>query len=120
MKKTLLALSFVIAANVVHAQSATPGSRYAWDQPASTLAEASSYTYRVYNDGSATGTNIAGVTCTGGTSPFQCSAPIGLYTPGGHTANITAVNATGESLHSNVFSFVMVLVPAAPLNFRAQ
>jgi hypothetical protein len=85
-----------------------------------TLAEATGYTYRYYPNAVTTGTVLTGVTCTGTTAPFNCSAPYPAFTPGSHTLQLTAANIAGESVKSPVFSFTFVVVPGNPINIRIQ
>jgi hypothetical protein len=93
--------------------------KFAIDQAAPDLATANSYTYRLYADGSVTGTVIPMV-CTGTASPFLCTASVGAFTPGAHTVTLTAANLAGESGKSNVVTFTMVVVPQPPANARIQ
>jgi hypothetical protein len=101
------------------AQTATPASRFAFDQVAPDLATANSYTYRYYADGATTGVALT-VTCTGTASPFLCTAPVPAFTPGSHSVTLTAGNTAGESPKSVPFSFTMVIIPAVPANIRIQ
>lgn len=106
----------------------TPGaaasSRIAWSQAAPDLASAQSYAIKFYADGATTGQPLAGVTCTGASSPFQCVAPFPAFTPGNHslqlTATITVGGVTAESARSAVISFQFVVAPATPANLSIQ
>jgi hypothetical protein len=119
MKRLLFVLLFVLAAVPAFAQTATPANSFAFDQVASTLATAQSYAYKLYADGSATGSVVV-VTCTGAASPFVCTTPVGAFAPGAHTIRLTSGNAAGESAQSAPFSFTMVIIPATPANIRLQ
>jgi len=105
-----------IATSVSYAQQPPQGSsnqRFAWDQEAPTLADAQGYP-----DGSSTGIAFTGVTCTGTSSPFVCSAPIPAFTPGNHNITITASNVAGETAKSDPFAFSFVVTPAVPTGIR--
>lgn len=120
----LLGIAFaalvLFAASTASAQAATDTSKYAWDQTAPNLAAAQAYVYKAYNDNAAAGVTFTSVTCTGTVSPFRCTTPITAFTPGAHTTTVTASNAAGESLKSNVLSFQFVVIPAAPANLSLQ
>ena len=117
MKRLMLACAILASAVLVEAQTATSGSRLAWDQVAGTLAEASGYTYRASFDGAALVT-LTGVACAGASSPFTCSAAFPALTPAAHTVAVVAVNAAGASPLSTVFNFTFVALPSAPQNLR--
>lgn len=120
MKRILVAvLAFCLLSTNLYAQPtpATAISKFAWTQGAPTLADAQSYEYRVYNDGAVNGSVLSGVTCTGTVSPFSCEAPIPAYTPGNHTATLTAKNLAGESAKSDPLGFNFVVTPSKPGNF---
>lgn len=121
MSKKMYGIAFLLLTlpTLIYAQ-ANPSSRLGWDQPATTLAEASGYTYKYYANTATTGINFTGVTCVGTTAPFNCSAPFPAFTPGSHTIQITASNVAGESAKSAVFSFTFVVVPGIPVNIRIQ
>jgi hypothetical protein len=97
-----------------------PGSRLAWDQAATNLAEAQGITYEASFDGGALATVAA--TCTGSTSPFTCVASIPALTPGSHTTAVRAVRIIDsqrlEGPLSATFNFTLVALPAAPTNLR--
>jgi hypothetical protein len=115
----VFAISFLISGNL-DAQSpvpATGSSKFTWTISSPTLADAQAYTYRVYADGSVTGIVLSGVTCTGAASPFVCEAPIPAFTPGNHTATLTASNIAGESAKSDPLGFNFVVTPSKPGNF---
>lgn len=83
-----------------------------WTQDALSLADAQSYTYRLYADGSLTGTVVSSVTCNGTTSPYACQIPFPIFSPGNHTIQLTAENITGESAKSTPpFAFVFPVAP---------
>lgn len=110
----ILSAFFVATAS---AQTGTPASRLIFDQPASDLATAQAYVYRMYADGGSA-VVIGGVTCTGMASPFLCAAPFPAFTPGTHTLQLAASNAAGEGPMSPVFGFTFVVLPAAPQGIR--
>lgn len=119
MKRILtfvLAFVFLLSAARLDAQ-VTAANKFGWTQGAPSLADANGYEYRVYADSSTTGSVLSGVVCTGTASPFDCTAPIPAFTPGNHTAQLTAKNIAGESAKSDPLSFVFVVTPAKPLGF---
>lgn len=124
MKKFLLTVLFVIGFSALaHAQTATSASKFAWDQPnVSGAVEAQSYTYKLYADGSSTGTALSGVTCASAGTPavVTCQTAITAFTPGNHTTTVSASNLAGESLKSTPLSFTFVIVPSQPANLRLQ
>jgi hypothetical protein len=116
-------LLFVSFAPISAQTTATPSSKIAWDQLASTLAEAQGMTYKVYADGTTTGAVLVGVTCaTGVTSPlFVCSAPYPAFTPGTHSIVLTAAStatSADESAKSAPLAFTFIVQKATPLNVR--
>jgi hypothetical protein len=119
--------AFLIAFDLTqHAQAQTTitisaASTIGGDQTASSLAVAQGYVYRMYLDGSSTGTILAMI-CTGTASPFQCFSPFPPLTPGNHTATITTASvAGGESAKSASVSFTsVVLAPSPIVNIRIQ
>lgn len=88
-----------------------------WNQAAPTLADASGYVYRTYDNGSTTPAVMAGVTCAGTVSPYQCEAPFPPMSPGNHSLTLTASNIAGESGKSVPFVFTFIVTPAVPTNF---
>lgn len=113
----LLGLSFGLP-SLAHAQ-ATAQSKLGWDQAAPDLPTANGYTYRHYDDVSATGVPLTPATCTGTASPFACQAPFPAFTPGAtHTVAVTAANVAGESLKSTPLSFTFIVIPSVPANLR--
>ena len=118
MKKLVFVLLFAIGfPSVIHGQ-ATPNSKAIWDQVAVDLAEANSFIYRYYPDGSTNGITLQATCVVGVAAPFLCSAPFPAFTPGAHVLTMTATNAGGESPKSPVFSFTFVVVPSPPTNIR--
>lgn len=117
MRRHVLAALFVCLPALAFAQ-ATPASTLAWDQPNATAAEAQAFTYTAYADGSATGTVLSGVTCSG--SPVVCTVPFPAFTPGSHTIELTASNSAGTSPKSAPFPFTFVIVPSTPSGIRIQ
>ena len=119
MKKILLVPSILLITSLLYAQ-AIPTSKFAWDQSAPDLTTVQAYTYKHYDDNSATGVAFVGVTCTGTASPFTCVVNIPAYTPGNHSITLSASNVAGESVKSAPFAFVFVVTPGSPANIRIQ
>lgn len=121
MRTTLgwLCVGFCVLSGTLSAQTATPTSKFVIDQAAPDLATATSYTYKLYADGASTGTIVV-MTCTGVSSPFTCTTPVGPFTPGSHSVLFTASNVAGESPKGAAITFQMILVPSAPTNGRFQ
>lgn len=116
------ALFLAALASVEVAAQAIPSSKFGWDQTAPTLADAQGYTYRIYADGATTGQALANVTCvtTATAGTFSCDAPIPAFTPGNHTATLTASNIAGESAKSSPLAFTFVVTPAVPAGLRIK
>lgn len=108
--------------SVTHAQTATPLSRFAWEEAGPDLATVSAYVYRVYATGQLVGTPLANVVCVerGPVAVFTCEAPVGPFAPGSHTVTLTAGDASGVSEMSAPVTFVMVIVPAVPAGVRVR
>jgi len=119
MRRVVWAAGLVVwAAGLSEAQVVvTPGAWLAWDQPAGALGEAQGYAYDAVLDGGASVT-LAGVVCTGGSSPYLCAAPVPVVAVGAHTVAVGARNAAGASPLSAVLNFVFVALPSAPRNLR--
>jgi hypothetical protein len=115
MKRLTLAIVLVLVPFVGEAQTFR---QLGWDQPASSLSDVQAATYKYYLDGSETGLPLINVSCSGDTSPFQCTADFPASTPGPHTLSVSAVNVAGESAKSNELKFNTVVVMAAPQNLR--
>lgn len=111
--KHFLLTAIVLAVMVapINAQVAT---KLAWDQPASSLADAQALTYAVTVDGGPRVTVTA--TCTGTVSPFLCTTPLPALTPGGRR-NIVVYASTGL-LESASIPF-QLSVPGVPAGLRA-
>lgn len=129
--KLLTLTGLFIAATVAAQTPAVPasvaaGARLIWDQRAATLADAQTYTYRLYRDNVQVGP-LAGVTCTApvAASPigtYPCGAPWAADIPGvAHSIVITTATAAGllESAPSNTYSYMFTVTPLAPLNVRS-
>jgi hypothetical protein len=69
--------------------------KIAWTQPAASLAEARSYTYLVYLDGTKVSLETAscGPVLAGG---YDCSAPLPRMAPGRHVLEAVAVDPGGS------------------------
>lgn len=110
-----------LAPQTAHAQ-AVATSHLVWDQDAADLATAQGYTYKHYDDGSATGTTLSGVTCAAKVPPvtgtFACLVAFPAETPGAHNMTATATNAAGESLKSTALNFTFVVIPSPPKNLQ--
>lgn len=107
----LTAGALLLAASLT-AQTTAPKA-LAWDMPApiASAAEAQALTYTAYLDGSTSGTTLTGVSCTGTTAPFACTAaPISL-TAGSHTVRMTAGSGADVSAMSLVYTVVIVVIP---------
>lgn len=114
----VLCCALLLLASSAQAQTATPTSRLAWDQAATTLAEASSLAYEATFDGAPIAA-LPGVTCAGAVSPFVCSAPLPTLAAGAHGVAVQARNAVGAGPLSATFNFTFVSSPpAAPSNLR--
>jgi hypothetical protein len=121
----LLAYVGVTVLTAQSVQDIAPSQKLNWKQSASTLAEANSYRYTYFLDGSTTGTVFVSG-CTGTTSPFNCTSAIPANvmantSSGTHTVTITAsvVLADGTALDSGksvVCSFRFATAPATPTN----
>ena len=109
----LMVLFCLSLAGLLSAQTTKPA--LAWDQAAAGLVEAQSLTVKYYIDKSTTGVLVNGVSCSGTTSPFQCTAPFVGYPAGSHTLTITVTDSIAESVKSNAVPFGP---PAAPTNLR--
>lgn len=121
-----LAQTARVRAQAPTANPIVAGSRYVWDQPAATVAEAQSYSYRLYKDGQS-GNPVVAVVCTAPTasSPagtFPCTAPFVAETPGiSHSMQLTAMSPGGiESKASDPYSYIVVVQTATPRNLRKQ
>ena len=115
--KTLLVLACLLVPSLALAQTYTTSSQFKWDAPTNAMdaADAASFTYRAYVNGSGTGVAVAGVTCGAPVAPdvtFSCSAPIPSSLLAGlnrrrSTVFITGEDTTtpvsGESTPSNTF-----------------
>ena len=110
---------FFLSVVVASAQTqATGASRFAWDQPNLSAAEAQLLTYNLRVDGSTTPVVLSNVSCQDVAGVAVCGCPIPAFTPGNHTSTVSAQNVAGESLPSNVLTFQFIIVPSAPVNFR--
>jgi len=105
------------------AQTANQASRLGWNEDAPTLGSASGLVYEASFNGQPF-VPLAGVTCTGAVSPFQCSAPMPTLAQGPQVWVLRAVAFDGptrfESPLSVAFSFTFTpfVLPAAPTNLR--
>ena len=110
-----LALVLVLLPSLALAQTYTPTSLMKWDAPTNAMdaADAATFTYRAYVNGSTTGVAVAGVTCTAPVAPdvtFSCHALIPSTLLAGLnrrrstvyiTAEDTVTPVSGESGPSN-------------------
>lgn len=112
----------VLVAAPVAAQTAVATNKLAWDQSAPTLADAQTYTYRLYADGATTAQTVASVTCAASATAgvFACEAPFPAFTPGNHTVALSAVNLAGESPKSATMAFTFIVTPAVPTGLRIK
>jgi hypothetical protein len=124
MRRLGLILILTAIAQPAFAQgTATGGNSLGWTQTGPDLATVSAYTYKHYDDASATGVAFTGVTCAASTTTpgaFDCQAPFPAFTPGSHSMAMTASNVAGESAKSSPLSFVFVVVPAVPTSLRIK
>lgn len=124
MKTAVLVLALLFASLSARAQTPILGTeRLKWGQAASDLTTAQGYSYRSIIDGAASSA-VAGVTCAGSASPFQCSAPVPMVTAGVHeirlVARLSAGGLTLDSAPSAPFSVQMLQAPTAPVNLGIQ
>lgn len=133
MTRTLCTfLALLLAAVPLQAQAVAPvpivqPTAYTWDEQASSLAQAQSYTYKVYKDDRSPGIVIVGAVCSApvATTPaghFPCEAPFPAEIPGiAHSIVITALTPAGiESGPSNPFAYIVTVQAAAPKNLRKK
>lgn len=113
--KTLVAL--LLFALPAVGQTVTAGQPFAlaWDQDAVTLADAQSYSYKLYIVGAADQV-FNTVTCAGQASPFMCQAPVLALAAGNYGLHLTATLNGNESPQSMpVYSLAVVnTVPNNP------
>lgn len=111
MKIKLLILLLLLGfTSLAQAQTANPGSKLAYDQGASSLAEANSFGVNLYLDSAPAVINVS-KTCIGATSPFTCTVNFPPLTAGPHTLQATATLGTYETPKSVVFNFSFIAVP---------
>lgn len=117
---------------LAQAQTYTTSSQMKWDAPTNAMdaADAQSFTYRAYVNGSSTGVALASVTCAAPVAPdvtFSCSAPVPASIVAGlnrrrSTIYITAEDAvtpvSGESGSSN--TVVTNRKPNSPSGLQGQ
>lgn len=120
MKRIGIIVAYLLCVSTLVFGQAAPGKKLAWDQAASSLAEAQAYTYKYYADGATTGVALSGVTCTGTASPYVCEVAYPAFTPGAHALTLTSSNPAGESGPSASFAFSFVVIPASPANLRIK
>ncbi len=119
MKNLLVAVVFLLIANVANGQNATATSKFAWNQDGTDLPTVTLFTYKYYLDGAQTGLAFPStVQCSGTNTPFQCVVNIPIFTAGSHTVTITAANQGGESPKSAPLTFIYVTSPSAPATLR--
>lgn len=123
MKKIFLTLlGALLLPTLAHAQTGSASDKIAWTQMAADLATAQGYTYRHYDDVSATGVVLAPVVCANQVPPvasvFDCAAPLPAFVTGAHTTALTAGTTVAgqpvESLKSTPLTFTFVVIPPAP------
>lgn len=124
MSRRLLMLVACLVLNAVSAfaQAAAPTDKFEWQQPASSLAQASAYRYDLEIDGAAP-VVLAAVTCAGAATPFTCSASIPAVTPSSHTARVRAVDVNGTAIvgpWSDPLTFTMRATPAKPASLTIK
>lgn len=120
-----IAAGVIASARPAAAQTTAQGSdKLAWTIQAPDLATAQGYTYRHYDDTSATGVVLVSVVCAplvpALAGSFECEAPFPAFVSGAHTVAVTAANADGESLKSVALAFRFVIIPAVPTNLHKK
>src|SRR5262245_42710209 len=106
----------ILPASLSAQTPATPADRLAWTQSGPSLSEVQAYTYRLYVDGTAHVLTV--VTCTGTGTDYQCIGDFPPMTPGPHSLQLSAANATGEGLKSIPLAVIFSVLPATPINVR--
>lgn len=114
----LLAVLFLLASVAQAQPAASANARLTWEQDGANEAEVLSYVYRYYPDFDAAGVELRDVVCAFTVSTFTCAAPFPAFTPQAHILTLTAGNDAGESLKSEPFPFVFIVLPAQPRNLR--
>lgn len=114
----IVATLLVLCARPVAAQTATPASKLAWDEPGQTATVAQAAGYTLYLDAATTGMALVNVACTAPTTgPVACAAAFPAMTPGTHALTITQTIGGVESAKSSALSVTLVVV-VTPANIR--
>lgn len=114
MKIPLIVLACLTLSVAAYAQD-----KFAWEQPADTLAQAQGFAYHAWIDFMPV--TVVAHTCTGPVTPdgWPCTAPIPALPTGSHMVALIAVSPQGkESLRSNTLTFVLEAAPAPPKSLR--
>lgn len=112
----------VLFASIAHAQVATSGDKFGWDQTtAATLTQANQSTVDIEIDGIVVQAG-APIVCTGAASPFVCTTAIPAIKPGSHSVRLKfneSINGQVlSSAFSTAFAFSMRAVPSPPSGIR--
>jgi hypothetical protein len=121
MMKRLLIMSALLAMPIVVLGQARPTDKFSWQQDETALTNVQAFRYELELDGTIQTVPLV-TTCTGTTSPFDCSAPIPAITPTTHTVRIRAVDIGGSAPlvgdWSDAFSFTMKATPTKPTGIK--
>jgi hypothetical protein len=101
---------------------APTGNQLQWNQAGPDLPTVQGYVYTALVDGSTTPTSLT-ATCSGTASPFTCTAPLPVVTPGQHTMTVTAAQVlTGGTQLTGTPSaqcaYDIAATPAQPTNLQ--
>ena len=88
------------------------GERLGWDQPTTAGANASSYTYTMYIDGSPR--TLTNVTCSVSGSAFTCSSLLPSLSPGRHSLSLVATSGNESSVPSRSLEVNVVIASTLP------
>lgn len=94
--------------------------RIGWDQPASSAAELSLFSFRMYVDNVAVDLSDATCDTSPGTSGYPCNSPLPPLAPGAHTLELTAFVAANRELESNRSSRLSVFVLSGAVQTAAD
>lgn len=120
MKNIFLSAGFLLLSSVAFAQpqNATPTSRFQWAMPIADVNAGLITRFELkIDDGPFAAIGMA--TNDGGSGAnILFSHPIPALTVGNHTAIVRACNVSGCGPESAPLTFVLVILPSAPQNFR--
>lgn len=118
MRRLILATLFLLVALPAMAQQAAATNHLQWSEAGPDLLTVQTYGWNLYPDAATTPTAFTGVTVSGSASPFGVIVAFPTFTPGTHTAAVTATDIAGESGKSNTISFQFVVIPLSPVSLR--